>query len=157
MPNFACRNQAGTPLPGTLAAMEIHVGANGPFVSMAKSMFVSGKFAGLPIGTELVAGSRRGNRRHGRKNRQRVGGRRKAPLRATEFPKRFSTPAGRRGWADGVVSCRYDSSCDIVETLVKVSGIFTGGAAEITKAAAMLGSNKPGTLHVCYCPVQNQL
>ena len=54
MPNFACRSQAGAPLPGTLAAMEVHVGANGPLVSMAKSMFISGKFAGSPMGTELV-------------------------------------------------------------------------------------------------------
>ena len=54
MPNFACRNQAGVPLPGTLAAMEVHVGANGPLVSMAKSMFVSAKLPASPIGMELA-------------------------------------------------------------------------------------------------------
>jgi hypothetical protein len=42
-------------LPGTFAAMDVHVGANGPFVSMAKSMFVSAKPSALPIGVELAA------------------------------------------------------------------------------------------------------
>jgi hypothetical protein len=37
--------------------MDVHVGWNGPFVSMAKSMLVSAKLSALPIGIELaVAG-----------------------------------------------------------------------------------------------------
>ena len=42
---------------------------------------------------------------------------RKAPPREKGFPKQFSTPAGRREWADGMISCHYDSTSIIPKSL----------------------------------------